>query len=83
MVATIIRRIPRNQILRDNRKGLIETYKTGIHPNPIVAEAITKVEKDAQGSGPGIANASSEIPLLLKKQRELKHRGEFEEKDSN
>lgn len=81
MVATIIRRIPRNRILQSKKRELIETSKTGIHPNPIVNDAITKVDIESRGSGSGTATASTSVPLLLKKRRELEKSGKSIERD--
>jgi len=75
MVRTIIRRQSRNSILRDIKREQIDTAKTGIHPNPIVNEAITKVDVESRGSGPGVATGSSAIPKLLAKRRELEKSG--------
>jgi len=55
MVRTIIRRQSRNSILRDIKREQIDTAKTGIHPNPIVNDAIDKVDVESRGSGTGIA----------------------------
>jgi hypothetical protein len=75
VVATIIRRKYRTHILRDIKREQIDTSKTGIHPNPIVNEAIDKVESESRSSGSGTASASTTIPRLLKKRRELEKSG--------
>jgi hypothetical protein len=76
MVATIIRRKPRLQILRDKKLELANISKTGIHTNPVVNAAIDDIELKAQGSGTGTASASTTIPLLLKKRREARDKQE-------
>ena len=76
MVATIIRRRSRQEILRDHKRTLIDAYKTGIHPNEVVNEAIDKVDQESRESGPGITPSSVAIPLLLKKRREVEQRGD-------
>jgi hypothetical protein len=75
MVATVIRRISRHSILRDIKREQIDTSKTGIHPNPIVNDAIDKVDTESRGSGAGIATGSTSIPKLLVKRRELEKSG--------
>jgi hypothetical protein len=75
MVATIIRRQYRTHILRNIRREQADTSKTGIHPNPVVNDAIDKVETDSRASGSGTASASTTIPRLLKKRRELEKSG--------
>ena len=76
MVSTIIRRRSRQEILRDHKRELIDTSKTGIHTNPIVNDAINKIDVESRQSGSGIAPSSAVIPLLLKKRRELEKRGD-------
>lgn len=76
MVNLVIRRIPRTQILRDMKLTRNETSKTGIHSNPIVNEAIDAIEANELGSGTGLSStASTTVPLLLKKRRELREQG--------
>jgi ribosome maturation protein Sdo1 len=75
MVATIIRRQSRRAILKDIKREQVDTSKTGIHPNPIVNEAIEKVDVESRGSGPGITTQSNTVPRLLVKRRELEKRG--------
>lgn len=72
---TIIRRRSTLHILRDIKRQHIETSKTGIHPNPVVNEAIDEIQRNEQGSGSGIAPGSTTVPYLLKKRRELAQRG--------
>lgn len=67
--------------MRDIKQERNEIYKTGIHTNPIVNEAIDKIEQESRGSGSGTSTASTNIPILLKKRRELESRGEFERED--
>ena len=76
MSAIIIRRRSRQEILREHKRELIETYKTGIHPNEIVNDAIDKLEHESRLSGSGIQSSSIAIPLLLKKRREVEQRGD-------
>jgi ribosome maturation protein Sdo1 len=75
MVTTVIRRISRHSILKDIKREQIDTSKTGIHPNPVVNDAIDKVDVESRGSGSGTATASTTIPKLLKKRRELEKSG--------
>jgi hypothetical protein len=75
MVVTIIRRKYRTHILRDIKREQAITSKTGVHPNPIVNEAIDKVDTESRASGSGTASASTTIPRLLKKRRELEKSG--------
>lgn len=75
MTHTIIRRISRRSILQDKKREMIETSKTGIHPNPVVNEAIDRIDQESRGSGSGTATASTTIPRLLKKRRELEKSG--------
>lgn len=79
MVATIVRRRPRTHIMRDIKQERNEIYKTGVHTNPIVNDAIDKIEQDSRGSGSGTSTASTTIPILLKKRRELERRGESDQ----
>lgn len=81
MVATIIRRQSRRHILKDIKREQIDTSKTGIHPNPVVNEAITKIDQESRASGSGTANASTTIPLLLKKRRELEKSGKSQQQE--
>lgn len=68
----IIRRKSTLQILKDKKRALIETSKTGIHQNSVVNEAINKLERDHSTTGTGSAPASADtVPWLLKKKREL------------
>lgn len=72
MVAIIIRRKPTLQILKDKKRALIETSKTGIHQNSVVNAAIDDIEQDHSTSGTGTAPASANtVPWLLKKRREI------------
>lgn len=66
-------------IKRDIKRELINTSKTGIHPNEIVNNAIAEIAQHETTSGSGTAPASASVPWLLKKQRELAEQGE----DSN
>jgi hypothetical protein len=66
-----IRRKSTLSILRDIKRGQIETSKTGIHPNAVVNDAIDEIESNETGSGNGTAPGSTTVPWLLKKRREL------------
>lgn len=76
MVATIIRRKPVLHVLRDKKRSLNETSKTGIHSNDIVNAALDDIEAKAVTSGTGTSTASTNIPLYLQKRRELSASGE-------
>jgi hypothetical protein len=81
MVATKIRRQSRTSILKDIKREQIGIAKTGIHTNPIVNEAIDKVDVESRGSGPGITTASNVVPRLLVKRRELEKSGKSQKRD--
>ena len=66
-----IRRKSTLSILRNIKRGQIETSKTGIHPNAVVNDAIDEIENNETGSGNGTAPGSTTVPWLLKKRREL------------
>jgi hypothetical protein len=74
--STPIRRISSSSIKRQIKREQILTSKTGIHPNDVVNNAIDEIERNETGSGNGTAPASTTIPWLLKKRRELDQRPE-------
>lgn len=75
LVATIIRRQSRIHILKDIKREQVEIAKTGVHTNPIVNEAIDRIDVESRVSGSGVAPASTTVPKLLKKRRELERTG--------
>lgn len=84
MVATVLRRKPRLQIIRNKKQELAEISKTGIHTNPVVNAAIADIDLKAQGSGTGTSTTSTTvIPLLLKKLRENRDRDSGSGKDND
>lgn len=83
MVVTIIRRTSGLAIKRQIKRELVNTSKTGIHPNDVVNQAIDDIAKNENLSGNGTAPASTTVPYLLKKRRELEAKSDNPDRDSS
>ena len=74
VIPTPIRRSSSTSIRLAIKREQIQTSKTGIHPNDVVNQAITEIQQNENLSGNGTAIASTTVPYLLQKRRELENK---------
>lgn len=67
----VIRRNAGMNIKQNIKREQIATSKTGIHPNDIVNQAIDEIQRNENLSGNGTSSASTTVPYLLRKRREI------------